>query len=575
MSARSVGTDGYREEVSAATDRPGPPGPVQSLQLFWRWLRRMRTALYLLGVLGVATFVATLIPQRNNVPQTVDEWLTSGGASELGARALDALGMFDVYGTPWFAVLLGLLFTSLTACLVPRYRAFWRTVRRGRPPRALRLEDKQHVARIDAETSPDAALAVARRILGLRRYRLRSDEDTATEPAAVRSDAREGVVEAPADDTVATHVPRPARRDQVAGERGHVAREGGSLIFHTSFYLLLLGIIAGQLADFRGQVGVVEGEAFADTQVSYWTTDSGRWWDAHDHRGFVLTLDRFDVDWTPGGMPIEFRSHVTVDPRDGREPYRDSIRVNDPLVIDGMKIHQLDWGYAARVIVRDGGELVHDAVVPLLATSGGYWRGAVKAPAARPQVGLELFLYPNAPANRRGRVEPTGSPRPDAPYLILQMFEGDLQLERAQNVFELDTRALREVGGEGLRPGEPPVRMPHGVTVEFRELRQWSGLQVSRRPTDGVLLVAAALLLLGLLPALYAYRRRIWVEAVADPVTRRTVVTIAGHAFQRPQSFEREFDALVDEIAAPLTAARRLDQPADGARQETREVVRR
>ena len=220
MSGGTGSGDGYRARVSARPNRPGLRGPVESLLLFWRWLRRMRTALYLLGVLGVATFLATLIPQRNNVPQTVDEWLAGDDLGALGARALDALGLFDVYSTPWFAVLLALLFTSLTACLVPRYRAFNRTVRRGRPPRALRLDDKQHVRRITAETSPDAALAVARRILGLRRYRLRPDDDTAPEPAPVRSDVRVGVVAAPAD------VPGtrpPARHDQVAAERGHIA----------------------------------------------------------------------------------------------------------------------------------------------------------------------------------------------------------------------------------------------------------------------------------------------------------------------------------------------------------------
>ena len=61
------------------------------------------------------------------------------------------------------------------------------------------------------------------------------------------------------------------------------------------------------------------------------------------------------------------------------------------------------------------------------------------------------------------------------------------------------------------------------------------------------LLLGAGLMLLGLLPALYAYRRRIWVRAERQP-DGGTLVTVAGRAFQRPQAFEEEFDDLVDRL---------------------------
>ncbi|HEX2027067.1 MAG TPA: cytochrome c biogenesis protein ResB, partial [Nitriliruptorales bacterium] len=156
--------------------RPPPaiPGPVDTAVAFWRWLRRMRTALYLLGVLAAATLLATIVPQRPNVPDTVTAWLTgTEGPGEVPARLLDALGAFDVFGATWFMALLALLFTSLTSCLVVRYRAFQRLAVHGRPPRTRSLDGQPHVARFASTTPPDRALAVAAQVLRRRRYRVR------------------------------------------------------------------------------------------------------------------------------------------------------------------------------------------------------------------------------------------------------------------------------------------------------------------------------------------------------------------------------------------------------------------
>lgn len=563
------------------------PGPLEALLAAWRWLRRMRSALYLLGALGAATFAATIVPQRPNVPNTVARWLSGAEGPGAGvARVLDTFGLFDVFGAPWFMVLLVLLFSSLTSCLIPRYRAYARTLRRGRPPRARDVATKPHVARLRISTPPGEALLAAQALLRRRHFRVRGEEGGAlTEAIPTRADPRAGVVAAPADgpadqvppvlgsdgqpaaatlpssdagqpssgDGESTRSPAPSGLPQVAAERGHLAREGGSLLFHTAFYLLLVGIVVGQLTTFTGMVGVVEGQSFTDTPVAYWSNEPGRWWGADDHSGFVLTLDRFAVDWHSDGAPAFFRSEVTVDPGPGQPSVRRDLQVNVPAVINGMKVHQLDWGYAVQVLVRDPeGEIVHDAFVPLSDLDGGgsAWRGVVKAPAAKPQLGLELFFVPTAPEGADGNPVPTRWPGPEAPLLLVQAWEGDLQLVEAQRVDRLDTRRMSQTATFALREGSETT-LSSGATVAFPELRKWSGLQVSRRLTDPLLLAAAATLLAGLLPALYAYRRRIWVEAGTDP-SGATILVVAGLAFQRPQAFQQEFAAVVRALEAEL-----------------------
>lgn len=512
---------------------PGPRarGPVElvweQVIVFWRWLRRMKTALYLLGVVSLMTLVATIVPQEPNVVLTVQRWRAGiEGPGTLVSGFLDVIGAYDMYGSPAFAVLLLLLFTSLTGCLLPRYRAWWRMTTRSRPPRTGSLGGQEHVEKLESTLAPDEALAAARSVLARKRWRLRHED---------------------ADEVAAKGL-----RAQVAAEKGMVLREGGSLVFHTSFYVLLIGIILGQLFGFTGQVGIVEGETFAETAVGYWSyKPGGRWTDA-DHRGFSLTVDEFIVDWyrdvQRGGTPKVFLADITVDKTDGTT-YQQRIGGNAPALIDGMKVHLLDWGYAPRVQVLVDDKMVYDGFVTLKPGDLGFWTGAVKAPGADPDIGLDLTFWPTA-FDQQDPNTWTGAPWADAPLMAYISYRGDLQLDRSQNVNTLDLTGMVEDGANLLRVGDEITQ--GNVTIRMPELRRWVGLQFSHRPTAPILLAGGALILLGLLPALYAFRRRLWVEADQDPLTGVTTVTIAGRAFQRPQAFDDEFASLVTDLTEVL-----------------------
>ncbi len=495
----------------------------------WRWLTRMRTALYILGVLGLLTLLATVVPQEPNVAGTVASWRagTEGPGTTVSAL-IDALGAYDVYGSPAFLALLLLLFLSLTACLIPRIRAWWKLTTRGRPPASRDLRVHPHVVTFHTDLDAVEVEAATRRLMRGRRFRLRAS---------------------------AADEPSPSRTD-VAGERGIVSREGGSLAFHVSFYVLLVAVIMGQLLGFTGQVGVVEGSGFSDAGIAYWNTTPGRWWDDGDHRGFTLTLDEFHVDWHREGpnarQPKLFESEVTVTTADG-DTFSDTIGGNDPLIVDGMKIHQLEWGYAPRIVVEVDGQVVHDAYLTSSQTDGPFFRTAVKAPGADPDVGLDVQLYPTAVDPDGNIVTDLGYPWADAPLLVMDVYRGDLRLDRVQNVNRLDLTGLQGAGGL-LVPLGQSVSTPDGVTVSFPELRYWAGFQVSHRPTTPWLLLGAAMMLVGLVPALYAYRRRVWVRAEADESGAGTLVTVAGRAFQRPEAFVDEFDDLVERLRTALAA---------------------
>lgn len=502
----------------------------------WRVLTRMKTALVILGILALLTLVATVIPQQPNVPDTVADWRAGvAGPGVVVSQLIDLFGLYDTYGSPAFLALLLLLFLSLTACLIPRIRAFVRLVRRGRPPLSRNLSVQPHHEAWASHRAPDEVRADLRARLDDGNWRLRDEAD---------------------DGLGAT---------QLAAEKGIVSREGGSLLFHLSFYVLLVGIVAGQLLQFVGQVGVIEGQAFTDTPAAYWTAQPGRWFDFDDHDGFRLELDEFRVDWVrtveAGGTPSLFEADVTVTEPDG-EVRRDMIEGNVPMVIDGFKVHLLDWGYAPVMDVRIDDEVVWEGMQASQATSQGFYRTAIKAPdvgGGEQGLGIQVGMYPNAPEGTDGQRTFTGAPWADAPVAVLALYRGDLALDGAQDVNLLDTEGLDLVTTSAVPLGET-VSLPGGVEVAFPELRRWAGFQVSRRPTVPLLLTGAVLLLIGLVPALYAYRRRLWVQVEPDG-SGGSLVTVAGRAFQRPDAFADEFADVAEECAEVTGAAgRRTDR---------------
>lgn len=499
------------------------PGPWETLLIAWRQLRRMSTALILLFSIAVATIVATFIPQEPLVAETVAQWRagTAGPGASI-ARVFDAADLFDVFGSWWFAVLTALLLVSLTGCLVPRYRAFWRNVRR--PPTAGRNLDRlaNHVV-VSTTLEPRAALSVADAELARRRFRRR--------PVA-------------AADTRSGHA-------QIAAERGHW-REGGNLVFHTAFYVLLIGVAIAQSFGFAGQINVAEGGTFTDTRIVYGNIRAGRYFGIDDHRGFQVRLDDFDATYHANGTPDDFVSTVTI-LEDG-EVVRDSeiVRVNAPLRHDGVKLFQLRFGMAPHVIVRAGDTVLFDDRV-MLGNNGGVWTGTAKVKTSAPeQIALDLAVLPDFAVDARGQPF-SRSERPDNPVLFADVWVGELGLERPVDASQF-IRDGEPVASTTLVPGTTSDRLVANLTVEFVELPLWSGFQVSHAPGRWVMLVGSALLLVGLISSLYSYRRRIWVEAHADGDGTTTVV-LAGVALQRKVVFADAFSSLAGAVRSALPPA--------------------
>lgn len=470
-----------------------------------RWAFSMRVAIYVMLFLALASAVGTFIPQ---------DWINPFGASEFRrrypalGRAAQSLGLFDLYGSWWFQTAVVFVIVSVTRCVLlsrlPALLAFWRHSPAPRAQQAGRWP-------LQAEVGADPERIAA--ILRARGYR----------------------------------VARTA--EGLAAERGR-ANELGSYAFHLAIVAILVAATYGKLTGFFGVTQpIVAGTSWADTPQKYDSLSRGVF--APPPRGLELAVERFGVAYTEKGQPVDFVSAVRLYDA-GRLVATKEVHVNDPLRYEGVKFYQAAYGWAPVIEVRspDGRVLAGGHVV----LSGSVWGtpGVLKVPAAGPpgeQLGLELFFVPDAELDPNGTLV-SASPEARLPVLWIGVWRGDLGLDRPQNVYSLDKRALRPVEQTVLTLGESAT-LSGGERITFAALDHWTAFAVASDP--GVPWIYAAVIIggLGLFTRLYWPHRQLFARATPSGVA------LSGTARPWPPAFRGEFAALARSLAAAASVASR------------------
>lgn len=445
--------------------------------LRWGWLTltSMRTALVLLLLLVLAAIPGSVFPQRVSDPLAVNDFFSANPGL---APLLDRMGMFDVFGSTWFAAIYLLLFVSLVGCVLPRSLALYRQWRAGpsEPPRALAVRR--------------GTFSVPAGVDGLRHA------------AAVLGEEGWRVSTGP---------------DWVSAEKGFL-REVGNLGFHLSMLALLLAVALGSVFGWRGNVVVREGEGFSNTLTQYDQWGGGAAVDPADLPPFSFTLRSFDVQFERGeaqrGAPRAFDAEVLLRPDPAAEPTPVPLRVNGPIRVDGADVYLIGHGYAPRLTVTapDGGVLFQDSVVFLPKDGNFTSTGVLKLPDADPPLAFTGIFAPTAAVTEE-RGPHSLFPAPDVPGLFLSAFTGDLGLDDGvpRNVYELDTADLEQLGIAGLGPGQTWT-LDDGTTISFDGVDRYVSLKISHDPGRVWALVAVGMIMLGLFLSLFVPRRRIWIR---------------------------------------------------------------
>ncbi len=523
-------------------------GVIGWLRWGWRQLTSMRTALVLLLLLAIAAVPGSLVPQRGADPNGVSQYRVEH--PDL-FPVLDAMQLFDVYTSAWFSAIYILLFTSLIGCVIPRTKHHWAALK-ARPPRTparlSRLDDHRLVS-VDLPAGADAA-AVAADAVDAAQAQLRA--------AGYRVERydRDGSA-------------------SVSAERGYL-RETGNLVFHGALVGVLLAVGIGGGYTYTGQTVIQEGDGFVNSlALGYTSFNPGRFVDTEGLTPYSVTLDRFDVTYTPlgeagQGQAGDFAAHVTTR-QPGEQAREDVIRVNHPLTMAGDRIYLMGNGYAPTVTVRDpDGEVVFRETIEFLPQDSNMTsQGVIKVPdGLADQLGLVGFFYPTAATLHSGAIT-SGYPALLNPLMTLWVYVGDLGIDdgTARNVYALDPTGMTQLaGGESgtpsleLAPGQT-VDLPAGMgTITFEDataagaaepVARYVSLSVHRDVGAPWVLGFAVLALAGLLAALFVPRRRMWVKATVDGAG--LIVEYAGLARGEDPAIAPAVAALAHDHGAALT----------------------
>ncbi|MFI0452237.1 cytochrome c biogenesis protein ResB [Actinomadura sp. 6N118] len=505
-------------ERQAAEEVPRPRGlgPIGWLRWSWRQLTTMRTALILLFLVALGAVPGSILPQRAQAPEKVDQYFTDHASL---APWLDRFSLFDVFGAPWFAAIYILLFVSLAGCVIPRAFKHYRAMR-ARPPAAprnlMRLPQSESY---ETDAEPDEVLAEARKLLRRRRFRVDVGESS------------------------------------VAAEKGYVG-ETGNLVFHLALLALLFALGLGSSFGYRGNVLLTEGNTFANSLSRYDQFMPGREFDSDDLPPFTMTLDDFKATYeTQGakrGQATDYLAKVRYRETPASPEKSYDLKVNHPLEVGGAKVYLLNHGYSPVFTVRDAkGNVAFRDAVPFLQmeTRNQTSEGVVKVPDAEPdQLAFYAILWPSAVATADQKQIVSAFPAPLNPVITVSSFKGDLGLDSGtpQSVYKLEGigKTLQPLGRDGqkiMKPGET-FTLPDGAgTVKFEGLKEWASLSVNRDPGRMPALIAAILAIAGVVASFMVRRRRVWVRASAGE-GGRTVVEVGGLTLGNPTS---EFDDIV------------------------------
>jgi cytochrome c biogenesis protein len=424
----------------------------------WRLLTDVRFAVLLITLLALAGLVGMLVRQfpvtkADDPVRYAAELATmraawdSLPAGSLIVDAFDALGLFSVFSTPWFLLLMTVLVVSIVCCTLDRTPRLWRSVSHVRVEQPAAFFDTGREHRAALAGGGETALEPVERAFRQRHFRRR----------------------------------RTAHADGatfVYGDRNQYQKLA-TLLTHAGLVLFLAGGAITVGAGFETVVFVGEG-ATAPVQA------------VGTPGNLLVKNNAFFAPRREDGSFADFSTDLSVY-RDGEEIARETVRVNDPLRLEGFVFHQNTFGPTAELTITDAsGELV--------------WEGPLLLDDELLGLPQGFMTIPGAPA---GLVAVLSESADGQPQLVLQGV-GPADSETGEN----DTLFLATIP-IGVTT-DPEVTAGHSIT--WAGVGSWTGMVIRNDPGQPVIWLAFGLLIAGLVLTFYFPRRRAWARVTDEQV---------------------------------------------------------
>lgn len=308
------------------------PNKIPLMRRPWfAFLSSMRFAVALLGVLAVASVIGTVLqqnqPPANYVVQFGPFW----------AEIFGFLGLYDVYASSWFVLIMLFLVISTFLCLCRNTPPFLREMKSYRTGiTAKSMRHMKHTAVLSGSLQPETAA----RYLQVNGFKCKT---VAHEENGVLIAAKKGSLN---------------KWGYIFAHAALIVICLGGLI--DSNLLLKVGMLTGKLVpdqtsefardfkpestlgagnlSFRGNAEVVEGQTI---DMVFLNADKGL---LLQELPFTVELKKFHIDFYDTGMPRDFASDIVVTDKKTGAKTEKTIRVNHPLTINGVTIYQASHG---------------------------------------------------------------------------------------------------------------------------------------------------------------------------------------------------------------------------------------
>lgn len=472
--------------VAGGVRRSGGSLPARLAGAIWGTLTSVRFAVLLITGIALAGLAGTLIRQLPSgaiddpaararaIAEIHAAWdpISIGGVT-IGPALVDlfdALGLFRIFSAPWFVLLLTVLVLAIVCCTIDRTPRLWRSLHHVTVPQPGPFFDPSLPGRAALATGTLDTAAVDA-ILRRRRFRVRTETSADGATTWIYGDRWQYFKLA----TLLTHL-------------GLICFLGAGAVTAAAGFETVLFLAPGQTAPVQ-PVGTPH--------------------------NLLVRVNAFEKPQRPDGSFIDFRTDLSVF-RDGEEIARQTVRVNDPLLVDGFAFHQNTFGPAVSLTIRDAaGALLWTGPILLAGELLGMPQGFLTIPGT--QTGLLVLLT---------RLD-DGTSR-----LVLQGVEAVPGSDATATRFQ----ALLE------KTGTTDPAATGGVSIAWDETMAWTGMVIRNDPGQGLIWIAFTALIIGLVLTFYFPRRRCWVRIDGD----RCAVALLG---DRSLDLPRELASIADELA--------------------------
>lgn len=290
----------------------------------------MRFAVALLCVLGIASVIGTVLQQ--NMPMT--DYVVKFGP--FWSEIFRALGLFDVYASGWFVVIMLFLVISTALCLWRNVPPFVKEMKSFR----LKASRKSLAAMKHSRLLPEGITPeIAERYLSVQGF---STKQVEREDGSILVAAKKGAMN---------------KWGYIFAHLALIVICLGGLI--DSNLALKIGTLTGRIVpdtssqfanqfkpestlgtgnlSFRGNVNITEGQT---ADVVFLNADNGM---LVQDLPFSVKLNRFHLDYYDTGMPKNFASDLTITDKATGQISEHTIRVNHPLTVHGITIYQASF----------------------------------------------------------------------------------------------------------------------------------------------------------------------------------------------------------------------------------------